>query len=429
MRSLAVIGGGWAGIAAAVEGTERGHAVTLFEMAPHFGGRARSLQGSGLDNGQHILIGAYRDTLALMRRVGVDPDAVLARRPLALVEPDGRGLQLPAGPPIPAFLLAVLRRSGWRLGERLSLLAACMRWAAMRFRCDDTLSVGRLTAGLPARVRTDLIEPLCVAALNTPAERASAAVFLRVLHDGLFGGPGAADLLLPRQPLARLLPGPALDWLRSRGVQLEAGRRVTTLHPAGTGWAVEGRRFDSTVLACSAAEAARLAQPLAPDWARLAGSLAYEPIVTVYLKSPGARLAQPMIALRESDAAPAQFVFDHGLLGGEAGLFAAVVSGARSWTERGLDATSAAVLAQLHAVFPAGTWTTGLTVVRTLAERRATFACTPGLRRPPSFIAPGLHAAGDHVEGPYPATLEGAVRSGLAAVAALDQPQDTNMRT
>ncbi len=96
-----------------------------------------------------------------------------------------------------------------------------------------------------------------------------------------------------------------------------------------------------------------------------------------------------------------------------------MVSGARAWVERGLDATAAATQRQLLAAFAAGTWRSPPIVRRVLAEKRATFACTPGLQRPPTQIAPTLSAAGDYVDGPYPATLEGAVRSARAAVLAL----------
>ena len=149
-------------------------------------------------------------------------------------------------------------------------------------------------------------------------------------------------------------------------------------------------------------------------------SFDYEPIVTVYLRSVGSRLDRPMTALRSTDRAPPQFVFDHGALGGSPGLFAAVTSGAGEWVGAGLAAASEATRQQLVAAFPPGTWVEPLTVLRTLSEKRATFRCTPGLVRPGTRVAPGLVAAGDYVDGPYPATLEGAVRSGVAAVSTCD---------
>jgi hypothetical protein len=118
----------------------------------------------------------------------------------------------------------------------------------------------------------------------------------------------------------------------------------------------------------------------------------------------------------ESAQAPAQFVFDHGAMGATPGVFAFVVSGARAWVDQGLAATSEAVLLQAQRDFPAGTWVTPPRVLRVLAEKRATFRCVPALVRPAQQVAPNLVAAGDYVAGPYPATLEGAVRSGETAV-------------
>jgi squalene-associated FAD-dependent desaturase len=424
-RRIAVVGGGWAGIAAAVAAVEAGHQVTLFEMAPRLGGRARRVDHDpalALDNGQHILIGAYGATLALMRRVGADPEALLRRTPLALVGPDGSGLRLPAGAPVPAFVRGVLGRAGWALGERLGLLGAALRWRLGGFETSDATSVSQLTRGLSARVRRTLIEPLCVAALNTPSHQASARVFLRVLRDALSSGPGSADLLLPRVPLSALLPEPAAQWLRAAGAHLRCATRVNAVAAQGLGWSIDGEPFDAVVLACTANEAARLTMSIAPGWARQAAAFDYEPIVTVYLGSRGSRLPQAMTALDCGDNAPAQFVFDLGAIddgGARDGVFAFVASGARAWVERGLDATADATLQQARSAFPARTWREPLTLIRALAERRATFLCTPGLNRPPAAIGHGLVAAGDYVQGPYPATLEGAVRSGIAAVAAL----------
>jgi squalene-associated FAD-dependent desaturase len=420
-RSLAVVGAGWAGLAGAVEAVAAGHAVTVYEMAPQAGGRARDVphDEAALDNGQHILIGAYVETLRLMRQVGVTESDVLLRTPLRIGDAAGRGLYLGGGAAVPAFAAAVLRRAGWDWRDKLALLAAAASWRLRGFRCDPGLDVAALTRSLTPAVRAELIDPLCVAALNTPASDASATVFLRVLRDALFAGPGSADLLLPRAGLSALFPQPALRWLAQHGATVRLTRRVQAIERAGGSWSVDGDVHDRVLLATPPGEAARLVEPIDAAWAGRAGALGYEPIVTVYARSAGTRLPEAMLALHEGPDAPAQFVFDRGQLGGEPGLLAFVISGAAPWVERGTEATAHATLAQAtrelvsHLRAP-------LEPVRTLTEKRATFRCTPGLQRAPMQIAPGLHAAGDHVDGPYPATLEGAVRSAVQAVRAFD---------
>ena len=422
---VAVVGAGWAGLAAAVEATDQGHAVSLYEMAHHPGGRARSATHKErlLDNGQHILIGAYRDTLALMQRVGVDTAAVLHRQPLALVAPDGSGLRLPRGHPALAFVRGVLAWRDVPLADRLKLLRLAMRWRWQGFRCDPSLTVAELACNCPATVFEQLLDPLCVAALNTPANRASGQVLLTVLRDALFSAPGAADLLLPRAPLDTLLPQPALAWLLRHGARWQAGHRVQQLQRhTDQAWLVDGEPFDHVVLACTAAEAARLLAPWAPDWAATAAGFCYEPIATVWVLAPGMHWPQPMTSFtaRNGVAAPAQFGFDLGQLGGEAGLFALVISGARAWTELGHGAIVNAVMQQWAASFgPDGP--ASVLAVRT--EKRATFACVPQLPRPSAQPLPRLSVAGDHVQGPYPATLEGAVRSGLSAARSIARPR------
>ena len=420
-RRVAVIGAGWAGLAAAVRACASGAEVTVFEMAAQPGGRARSLGPAGqrLDNGQHILIGAYRDTLALMRQVGVDPDRLLLRTPLSVVYPDGSGLRLPAGPPALAFVRGVLawRQHAWR--ERLGLLAWAWRWRRQGFRCAADWTVADLCATAPPGLTRDFLEPLCVAALNTPAHQASAQVLLTVLRDALFTGPGSADLLLPRVPLSDLLPDPAWVWLAAQGARLHLGHRVQAIAPDGSGWQVDGQPHDHVVLAAPAAESARLVAPWHPNWAALATGPVFQAIVTIWLKAPGARWPAPMLALQSGPDAPAQFGFDLGALQGLADTFALVVSGASHWVEQGLPACAQAVQAQLTQAFsgrPGWPEASQVSLLSVRAEKRATFACTPGLQRPPAKVLPGLAAAGDHVAGPYPATLEGAVRSGLAAL-------------
>ena len=425
--TLAVVGAGWAGLAAAVEATRLGHRVRLVDMAPQAGGRAREVADSGLsgglDNGQHILIGAYTETLALMRRVGADPDQLLLRRPLSMAYPDGDGLLLPAGAAVQAFLRAVMAQHRWPWAERLALLREVVGWRLAGFCCPPQLSVAQLTHRLPARIREVLIDPLCVAALNTPSTTASATVFLRVMRDALFAGPGAADLLLPRVRLSALLPTPALHWLRQAGARLDLGERVQQLERAEQGWRLSTSlghiAADRVILACTSTEAARLAQPHQPAWAATAQGLRHEPITTLSLHSPGTRLSLPMLALRSDEhTRPGQFVFDQGQLCGQEGLLSLVISGAAPWVERGSDATVRAAIGQLQTQL-GPQLKSPLSLVKLLTDKRATFSCTPGLVRPAMQVSEGLLAAGDYIAGPYPATLEGAVRSGMAAARAL----------
>ena len=424
--TVAVIGGGWAGLAAAIGATQTGHQVTVFEAARQWGRRARALPcrlpdgtEANLDNGQHILIGAYSDTLALMRTVGVDPKATLLRLPLTMLFPDGEGIRLPDWPMPLDVVAGIFTAGGWSLGDKWSLLRTTSRWQLSGFQCAANRSVADLCKEISPTVQQTLIEPLCVSALNTPAERASGQVFLRVLKDSLMGGKGSSNLLLPRTDLSRLFPEAAARWLDNQGATLRLGQRIEDLEYQG-GWQVNGEAFDSVIWATSSTVASQvMAKPKDEGttthamraWAILAANLRYESIATVYVQAANTRLPQPMLALRSNAAYPAQFVFDRGQLGGPAGLLAFVVSASND--ERALLQTK--VLQQTRAQLTALLANPEPVALQTVVEKRATFACTPGLTRPGQHIAPGLLACGDYVDGPYPATLEGAIRSGLAA--------------
>lgn len=433
---VAIIGAGWAGLSAAVHACQAGHGVTVFEASSTPGGRARALditladgQTTTVDNGQHILIGAYRATLDLMRTVGVDAETTLLRLPLVMQYPDGSGLRLPHWPAPLDALAGVLGAKGWSWRARASMLARSLRWQWQGFECAPHASVLDLCRGLHPQVLQTLIEPLCVSALNTPMERSSGQVFLRVLKDSLFGGQGASNLLLPRTDLGRLLPTAALAWLQSQGATVHLGRRVRSLQTTAAGWQVDEQPFDAVILATSASNAASALVECAKAasnsiatgiqaWCHTSTALQFEAIATVYTQTAGTRLPQPMLALPSDGAHPAQFVFDRGQLGGPHGLWAFVVSAATG--ER--EALAQAVLAQAHqqlAPYLAGA---PLQLLQTVVEKRATFACTPALQRPSEAIAPGLWACGDYVQGPYPATLEGAVRSGASVARQLAPP-------
>jgi squalene-associated FAD-dependent desaturase len=463
-KHLTIVGAGWAGLAAAVSAVQQGWQVELFEAAAIAGGRARSLDtppnalpknhtpqphtddashtldcdsnGIPLDNGQHILIGAYRDTLALMRQVGVALEDVLHRMPLDVRFADGSGLALPNWPAPLNVLAGVARARGWTLRDKVQFLKACAQWQWAGFTCDASWTVGKLCAAsrVPACVMQTLIEPLCLSALNTPISRASAAVFLRVLHDALLGGAGSSDLLVPRVDLGTLMPEPALRWLQARGAKVHLGHRITAhtlakLHAE----CADSAEHRALLLACPPWEAARLAAEINPTWAETAAALKHEAIATVYLHCADTNfqgLARPMMALhsdgesadesqpfaanaRPASNGPAQFIFDRGFLTQQPGLLACVVSASVGTRE----SLAAQVLQQVQQQLGLS----HLSVVQTVVEKRATLACTPQLQRPAAFIAPQLWACGDYVAGPYPSTLEGAVRSGQEVVTQLGQ--------
>jgi squalene-associated FAD-dependent desaturase len=432
---VAVVGGGWAGMAAAVTACQAGHQVTVFEATRVWGGRARALpstlpDGSDvmLDNGQHILIGAYRDTLALMRCVGVEPEHALLRLPLTLLSPDRQGLCLPDWPMPLDVLGGIVGARGWSLADKWSLLRTTSRWQLSGFTCAPDTTVAELCQGLSPTVMQTLMEPLCVSALNTPAQRASGQVFLRVLKDALLGGRGSSNLLIPRTDLSSLLPDAAAAWLGQRGASLRLGCRVERLEQAPPDsqrpWLVNGEAFDAVLWATSPVVAGQLlgqasqvcasAGPALQAWADQAAELLHEGIATVYMQAGSTRLPQPMLALRSSADHPAQFVFDRGQLGGRAGLLACVVSASNDERTVLQDKVLQQVRDQLGALLQGAP-----ALVQTVVEKRATFACTPGLQRPAQYVAPGLLVCGDYVHGPYPATLEGAVQSGMAAARAL----------
>lgn len=420
-------------MAAAVALVQRGNAVTVWETARLWGGRARAmpLHDAGgapltVDNGQHILIGAYTECLALMQTVGVDTLQALLRLPLDLRHADGSGLQLANLPPPWNAVLGIARATGWTVGEKYALLARAAHWKRAGFRCNGHDTVADICHGLPARLLEDFIDPLCISALNLPADRASGVVFLRILRDSLFAGRGGSDLLIPRTDLGTLFPASAAHWLAQRGAQLHLGQRVHSLSACGAeaqhGWQVNGQQFDGVVLATTSAEAARLALTAATGleqhratcehWAGMADSLPHTAIATVYAQQSAATpvcLSAPMVALHTSAEAPAQFAFDKGQLGGPSGLLALVISASDALPAHDRSTLQQQVLAQAQTQLGLGP----LTALRTVVEKRATFACTPEVARPPAPVAPGLWACGDYVEGPYPATLEGAVRSGL----------------
>jgi hydroxysqualene dehydroxylase len=237
---------------------------------------------------------------------------------------------------------------------------------------------------------------------------------------------GSSDLLLPRLDLGQLFPNAAIKWLEKNGASCQSGQRIESIVDSGINsskaprWQLGKHQFDHLVIATPAWDAAHLLEKFNAAWASTAQHLKHETIATVYVQGPlDFKLPLPMLALRTSQGSPAQFAFDRGQIYTEAGtpgLLAFVVSANKLSKE---DVTHQ-VMGQLSALLiqlgQDALRIEAFKVIQTVVEKRATFACIPNLKRPSARPCQGITVCGDYVEGPYPATLEGAIISGIQAV-------------
>ncbi len=437
---VAVVGGGWAGCAAAVTVAAAGVPVTLFEQAKSLGGRARrvTFDELALDNGQHLLVGAYHQTLELLASVhGADRvDALFRRLPLTL-RPFGalrrdavtfRAWRAPA----PLHLAgAMLTARGLNLPERIALIAGYRRVASADFRCIPQETVTQCFAGTPDRAFAAIWAPLCLAALNTPAQAASAQMFAGILRTAFAGTSRDSDFLVPAVDLSACFPDAAARRIVEFGGVIRRGVGVRGVASDATGVALDigtgSEPFAAAIVAVGPHQLAATIGAAAADegaWRTTVGQVstfAYESITTIYLGlADRIPFAAPLLRL---DDAPGHWAFDRSAALGRNGpsgarsLVAVVISGGgpHDGLDQGMLARDAeAQLRRLAPDLPRVVWS------RVIAERRATYSCSPGLARPaPGRIARGVYLAGDYTDAAFPATLEAATRSGVAAARAL----------
>lgn len=437
--SVAIIGGGLAGMSAAVALAEKGIPATIFEAGLQLGGRARSINVEfnseivQVDNGQHMLLGAYRETLKLLKKIGVSEQDAFMRLPLTLEAISPKGLlefklTLPKLLPYPLnHLMGFLFCYGLRFSECFSVIKLIFLMKKNDFEISRDMPLCEFLAlkKQSSRVTQLLWEPLCLAALNTPIKVASTQIFLNVLKDTFNQGKKSSDFLLAKVDLSQIFARPITRFLDTKNINILVNHRVKNIKPitlssgsngyqitekTGTNKVTE-HEFSHVILANSPHRLNKLITYL-PKLNSISTQVEhyhYQPIYTVYLQYTNKiKLEKPIFALTDTLS---QWVFDRGILCDQPGLIAVVISAEGKHQNMTHEALALRVAQELHHAFPHLTkplWH------RVIAEKRATFSCSVNLMRPSHLTPyPNLLMAGDYTYSDYPSTIEGAVRSGI----------------
>ncbi len=415
-NSTLIIGGGWSGLAAAVSLSQQGHHVHLIESAKQLGGRARNVQWqqSVVDNGQHLMIGAYTQMLAMMKLIGVDIHSAFHRQSIDIELHDTQhpSLHLSAQHawlPWPASLAwNIVKSTGvnglYKIYKLQNSIPKVLK------NNDISVSEWLLLTNQPVRLVKQLWEPLCLATLNTPIKEASAHLLATVLQDSLGAGKSAADSLIPTCPLGDLFPRYAAKYIEQNGGTISLQSRAKQLlidDNKVTGVQLQDDsilRDNNIIVACSPAHSI----DLVADHIAINKPLDY-PICTAYLQYPvDTRLSKPILGLTGTVS---QWVFDRSEQ--TPGLMAIVISGPGQHETMTNSELGQLLSQELRQMCPELAATPIDSLI--IREKRATFASTVNIeeQRPNARTdVSGLWLAGDYVANGYPATLEGAIRNG-----------------
>ena len=417
-----IIGGGWSGLAAAVTLAQQGHSVHLIESAKQLGGRARDVQWNELivDNGQHLMIGAYQEMLSMMALVGISADKAFERFPIDITIHDTH---------FPPLKLSAKSWLPWPLSIAWNLIAsaglsgfyqvAILQLHSRKLLSSEDISVSEwlhLTKQSD-RLISQFWEPLCLATLNTPLTEASAHRLAIVLQESLGKGKSSADNLIPRIPLNAVFPSAAANYISRHGGKISLQTRAQKLlienNKVQGIITQEGNELlaDNIIVATSPTQCADLISPYVNITAPKEN-----PISTVYLRYPDhIRLPAPMLGMTGTTS---QWIFDRS--NQTPGLMAIVISGTGKHEKLKKDELVKLVSQEVHAMLPfLPEYADDSFVIR---EKRATFSCKVNVEKDrPHSETPikGLWLAGDYIANHYPATLEGAIINGKYAAKAL----------
>jgi len=417
---VVIIGAGWAGLAAAVKLTQQGLKVMLFESAKQAGGRARavSFNNNEVDNGQHLLIGAYTESLDLMKTVGINIETSLKRLPLLLtvIGPNNKLILKAPALPAPLHLLyALITAKGLTFKDRVAAVNFGLYLKKNNYQLEQDISVDEL---FKVSKQTDVLirqlwDPLCLSIMNTPIKEASANVFMTAFKDAFTNKRKDADLLLPTTDLSNLFPNAAVKYIENNGGKVYLKSRVENIEISNNEITAVKAKIDDDKLSIKTSQVIIATAPQNLNKLITEHSTFYEPIVTLYLQYPeNTQLTQSMIGLSDTLS---QWVFDRGSFCQQAGLISVVISASGEHMAMDDDTLTQLVHNEISILLASKPTLIKSFVIR---EKKATFACTVNINdiRPANATSvKGLFLAGDYTNTGYPATLEGAVRSGLKA--------------
>ncbi|MBL1293671.1 MAG: FAD-dependent oxidoreductase [Thiotrichales bacterium] len=422
---IVIIGAGWAGLAAAIELSHNKVPVTLIESNQQLGGRGRtiSINHRETDNGQHLLIGAYSETLRLLKLMGHHESDLFKRRPTLLKcrthKLPGFRLSLPHMPAPIHFIVGLLIANGFSLIEKKNIIQLCITLRLINFsiKKDEPLLSWLKNNKQSEKIIAQFWQPLCLSILNTSADRASCQVFLHVLKDSFTLQRHYSDFLFARHNIGKLFPEPAKNYLNGAGVKILTRERVKKLERIDNGrFAIQLRdktiNTKRVILAVPPKQCLNLTQHISTlkslheKLARFKTS----PITTVYCSYPKhISLGQDMIGISGGEL---DWLIDRSS-SNQPGVIAAIISGDGPHMQLSKESLADKVTKEIATLYPHWPKPINVSVIR---EKHATFLCEVGINsyRPENKTAlSNMWLAGDYTNTGYPATLEGAVRSGV----------------
>ena len=428
---IAIIGGGWAGLAAAIELCQHNFQVDVYESSPQVGGRARSITWNDLvlDNGQHLMIGAYQQMLTLLDTLQVNPDHLFKRLPHHMLMFDASSgnrafeLKLPTFPAPLHLLFGVLKVKQLTLMQKIKVLLRFDKLLNTPVQNDISVSEWLNSANLPDSYVKNLLEPVCLAALTTHPHQASARAFQSVLLQTFNAAADHTDLLIPKKDLGSVFPELAKQFIEQQGGNVFTRSKVQCLQAEKSSIRSiqvgdEVKDYDQVILATPPTTTAKLLNDI-PETKTISTSLQklqYEPVATLYLHfSETIELPAPMIGMVNGYS---EWVFERATSGHD-DVLAVVISAQGDHLNQPQQELTDRVISELSRVLES---LPTLADSKLIIEKRATIQCHPGVDRlRPSIETPlsNLKLCGDYVyieennQPGLPSTLEGALRSGV----------------